>query len=230
MRKPGAPTVPNLAVSDLPPPVRTFGGGGTASDLSFVGAAKAFFPVGESVSIYGGLNLANGISPGAFVFNPRGLSTSPVGADRGTVLVGGDLYVKWKPPNIAEGYDSLAWQTEAIFRHFNAGDGLPDEWDGGLYSQLVYQFARRWALGVRGDLIGIPTSTVVGRTVRGATSLTFQPSEFARVRAYLEAENTGTGSDVSSRGQLIPTPSPGTAVAAFLQLEISIGAHGAHPF
>jgi hypothetical protein len=50
------------------------------------------------------------------------------------------------------------------------------------------------------------------------------------VRGYLEAENTGIGSNVSAAGQLIPAANPGTAVAAFLQLEISIGAHGAHPF
>ena len=139
-------------------------------------------------------------------------------------------WVDGKPANVSGGYHSLAWQTEAIFRHFASGDGLPDEWDGGMYSQIVYQFSRRWLLGVRGDLIGIPTSTVAGRTVRGSTSLTFQASEFARVRGYLEAENTGTGSNVSSQGQLIPSPTVGTAVAAFLQLEISIGAHGAHPF
>ena len=228
VRRPGAPANPSLAAADLAPPVRSFGGG-SASDLAFVGAAKAFFPLAESVSVYGGLNVANGVSPGAFVFSPAGPSTT-VGANRGTLLVGGDLYLKWKPPNIAEGYDSLAWQSELIFRHLAAGDGLPDEWDGGAYSQLVYQFARRWSVGVRGDLIGIPTSTVLGRTVRGATSLTFQASEFARVRGYLEAENTSAGSNVSSAGQLIPAATPGTAVAAFLQLEISIGAHGAHPF
>lgn len=228
VRKPNAPAVPTLAVADLPPPVHSFGGG-SASDLTFVGAAKAFFPLGEEVSAYAGLNLANGTSPGVFVANPNGPANT-LGAARGAVLVGGDLYVKWKPPNVSQGYDSLAWQTEAFFRHFNAGNSLPDEWDGGMYSQLVYQLSRRWALGVRGDLIGIPTSTVLGRTVRAATSLTFQPSEFARVRGYLEAENSGTGSDVSSQGQLIPTATPGTAVAAFLQLEVSIGAHGAHPF
>lgn len=227
VRRPDAGSVPALGADDPAPPVRTFGGG-TASDLTFVGAAKAFFPIGEEVSVYAGLNLANGSSPGAYTFAPAGTATS--GSNRSTILTGADLYVKWKPPNVAEGYDSLAWQSEVLFRHFAAGGGLPDEWDGGLYSQVVWQLSRRWLLGVRGDLIGLPTSTVLGRAIRGSTSLTFQASEFARVRGYLEAENTSQGSSVSSQGQLIPAATPGTAVAAFLQLEVSIGAHGAHPF
>jgi len=58
--------------------------------------------------------------------------------------------------------------------------------------------------------------------------VTFQMSEFARVRAYLEAEHNGSGP--SAPGLSLASVQPGDAVAAFLQLEISIGAHGAHPF
>jgi hypothetical protein len=57
------------------------------------------------------------------------------------------------------------------------------------------------------------------------TSLTFQASEFARIRGYLEAEHAGMSSSA-----LLPAVQPEWAPAAFLQLEISIGAHGAHPY
>ena len=232
VRRPSTPDQPVPVGADeqaIPPPVSTFGGG-TASDLSYVGAAKAFAELSDDWSVYGGLNVAKGISPGIFI--PASTGTYALGANRGTVLLGGDLYVKWKPANVSGGYHSLAWQTEAIFRHFSDGDGLPGEWDGGLYSQIVAQVSRRWFVGVRGDLLGLPTSSVLARTAREAISLTFQPSEFARVRAYLEAEqaNLAAGSGPVPAGQLIPTLTPGTAVAAFLQLEISIGAHGAHAF
>jgi hypothetical protein len=55
--------------------------------------------------------------------------------------------------------------------------------------------------------------------------LTWQLSEFARIRIYGEVRY----------GQrflpLDPTPrSPRLSEAAFLQLEAAIGAHGAHPF
>jgi hypothetical protein len=77
---------------------------------------------------------------------------------------------------------------------------------------------------------------VLGRTLRGALSLTFQPSEFARVRGYAAVENSSSSSDPVSFGDaatatsFIPVAQPGTALVAFLQLEISIGAHGAHPY
>jgi hypothetical protein len=49
------------------------------------------------------------------------------------------------------------------------------------------------------------------------------------VRAYLEGEHVG-----STAARLLPTATaaanPSTSFAAYLQLEYSIGAHGAHPF
>jgi hypothetical protein len=65
---------------------------------------------------------------------------------------------------------------------------------------------------------------VLGRTERIGASITFQGSEFSRVRAYLEAEHA------DGSAALLPAVQPGWAPAAFLQLEYSIGAHGAHPF
>jgi hypothetical protein len=150
----------------------------------------------------------------------------PYGRSRDTVLLGADLYLKWKPVNVAGGYNSVAIQAEAIFRHFAAGDGLDSEWDGGFYAQVVAQVARRWFLGVRGDFIGAPTSSVIARTLRGSASITFQASEFARVRVYGEYERA----NLQTATSLLPAVRPGDGLAAFLQLEISIGAHGAHPF
>jgi hypothetical protein len=85
---------------------------------------------------------------------------------------------------------------------------------------------------VRGDLIGLPASSVTARTLRGSTSITFQASEFARVRLYGEYEkaNLSFGNESVTPGALLPAVRPGDGLAAFLQLEISIGAHGAHPF
>ena len=109
----------------------------------------------------------------------------------------------------------------------NQGQTLADEWDGGAYAQVVAQFARRWFVGLRGDLIGLPSSSVTARTARGALSVTFQGSEFMRVRAYAEVEK---GNLSFGDATVVPVVTPDWAPAAFLQLEISIGAHGAHPF
>jgi hypothetical protein len=203
----------------FPQPVPSFGSDASARP-TLAAEAKAFFPFGDALSLYAGLNFASGKSAGL----SRG-DAGTTGVGRETQLYGADVYLKWKPPNVAEHYGSLAFQAEAILRHSGSGDGLADEWDGGAYAQIVAQFARRWFLGVRGDIVGVPSSTILARTERVGTSLTFQASEFARIRGYLEAEHAGMSSSA-----LLPAVQPEWAPAAFLQLEISIGAHGAHPF
>jgi hypothetical protein len=202
----------------IPQPVPSFGAESSRRP-TLAAEAKIFFPLGESWSLYGGASFAAGESAGLSTGETR-----TVGAGRESQLYGGDVYLKWKPPNVVQGYTSLMFQAEAILRHLGAGDTLADEWDGGAYAQIVAQFARRWFLGIRGDLVGIPSSSVLARTERMGASLTFQASEFARVRGYLEAEHA------DGSAALLPSVQPEWAPAAFLQLEISIGAHGAHPF
>jgi hypothetical protein len=209
-------------------PVATFG-----ADFSrrptLAGEAKAFFPFGDEWSLFVGASVASGESPGL----NTGISCTPIpcpdlatfGARRDTALIGGDVYLKWKPANVSGGYTSVAFQAEAMFRHFSAGNRLPDEWDGGFYAQVVTQVARRWFIGARYDLVGLPTSSVMARTQRYSASLTFQASEFSRLRAYAELEQVS-----DAGGALLPAIAAKSAPAAFLQLEISIGAHGAHPF
>jgi hypothetical protein len=205
----------------VPDPVRTFGADGPRRP-TVTTEAKLFLPFGEEWSLYSGLSFASGKSPGLLV-----TTDTTAGAGRDTQLFGADFYLKWKPANVSESYSSLALQAEAVLRHFAAGDGLADEWDGGAYAQIVSQFARRWFLGLRGDLIGMPSSSVTARTARGALSLTFQGSEFMRIRAYAEVEK---GNLSFADASVVPVVTPDWAPAAFLQLEISIGAHGAHPF
>src|SRR5437763_4592767 len=222
----------SLAAPDIPPgpdspvdPVASFGGG-SATDLTYAAEAKYFVPVGEEWSVYGGFNFATGVSPGFLRANDAG--TFP-GAGRRSDLFGADLYVKWKPPNVVQGYTSVAWQTEAVWRRLGSAGGVGEEWDGGPYSPAVVQARRNWFIGVRGDVLGLPTSSVLGRTQRGSASLTWQGSEFARVRIYAETEHVGSGG-----GPFLPTATagavPSTSFATYLQVEYSIGAHGAHPF
>jgi hypothetical protein len=183
-------------------------GGGPPTDLTYAIELKTFAPIGESVSIYGGLNTAIGRSPGLVADN----GTEQLSGARSR-LYGADLYVKYKPPNVVDGYFNLAWTTEYIFR--TLGSGPTALGDGGFYSQLVVQVARRWLVGVRQDVLGLPTSSVQPRVYRTSGSLTFVTSEFARLRLYGEREIVSGAPDRS---------------AGYLQLEIAMGAHGAHPF
>src|SRR2546429_224363 len=84
----------------------------TSTRPTLAAEAKAFFPLGESWSVYSGLNFASGKSPG---FSLGDAGTTGVG--REAQLYGADLYLKWKPISVARGYESLALQAEAIVRH-----------------------------------------------------------------------------------------------------------------
>ena len=207
----------------IPAPVASFGAE-RARRPTLAAEAKVFFPFGDEWSLYGGFSFASGKSPGV-----APTADTTLGVGRETQLFGADAYLKWKPANVAQGYTSLAFQAEAILRHLAEGDGIGDAWDGGAYAQVVAQFARRWFLGVRGDFIGVPSSSLTARTARGAVSLTWQGSEFARVRAYAELEK-GNISFGDGSGSLLPALQPDWAPAVYLQIELSIGAHGAHPF
>jgi hypothetical protein len=70
-------------------------------------------------------------------------------------------------------------------------------------------------VGARFDVTGLPAGPSLPRRYGYAGSLTFAPSEFSRFRLYLQ-ELTGAG---------VPSTTVG-----FLQAEISMGAHGAHPY
>ena len=190
--------------------VATFGGGGRANprNLTYTAVLEQFWELGEETSILLGANFATGRAfdcMGAVPCDPA-LAIEPR-----SYLYGGDLYFKWKPANAARTYSSLQWTTEFFARTLASGG--PTE--GAGYTEPVLQIARRLFIGARFDLTGLPSGPSVPRRYGYAGSLTFTPSEFSRVRLYAQ-ELTGAGV-------------PSTTVA-FLQVEYSMGAHGAHPF
>jgi len=215
-------------------PLQTFGGGGRAS-LSYVGSARAFFPVTDATSIYLGLSYARGKTSQS-VSDPT--AARPVADDAGHTLYdglgdnlyGADLYVKWKPVNQAETYASVAWQTEYFIRQLPSASVAGQsrrETEGGLYSQVVVQTARRLYFGLRGELLGAPAGDNLRREVAGAGSVTWALSEFSRLRLYGEVRRGHRFLPLEATGA---SADPRTAEALFLQLEAAIGAHGAHPF
>ena len=194
---------------DLVPGFETFGGGVRLGppNLTYTAELEQFWAPGEAHSIFLGLNFATGRSFNCLVGTTACL---PIDGPR-SFLYGGDLYYKWKPPNVSRTYLSVQWTTEYFVRVL-ADDG-PKE--GAGYSDFVLQFARRFYFGCRIDLVGAPDGPNLLRRYGYAGSLTFAPSEFSRLRLYLQ-ELAGPGV-------------PDTTVG-FLQAEYSIGAHGAHPF
>jgi hypothetical protein len=189
--------------------VATFGGGArlTPSNLTYTAVLEQFWELGEATSILLGANFATGRVYDCMMAVP---CDAALAAGPRSYLYGGDLYFKWKPPNQAQSYSSLQWTTEWFARTITSGG--PTE--GAGYTEPVAQIARRFYLGARFDLTGLPSGPNVPRRYGYAGSLTFAPSEFTRIRLY--------GQELVGGRQ--------SATVGFLQAEYSMGAHGAHPF
>jgi hypothetical protein len=184
--------------------VTTFGGGRRGPEsLAYTAVLEQFWALSDATSLQLGLNLATGVASEC--------ALPPCGEGRRDYLYGADLYVKWRPIEAAGELGSLSWSTEYFARSIAAGG--PTE--GAFYTEPVLQVEKRWFLGARLDLTGLPSGDNVPRRYGLAASVTFAPTEFSRLRLY---------------GQALAGPGVATALVGFLQVEFSMGAHGAHPF
>lgn len=193
-------------------PLATFGGG-TRKDLTYVGNVRTFVPFTDTTSLLLGVAVATG-KTSQLALPAGGTATDPVptaDADQRSVLYVADAYLRWRPLNVSQSFMSVAWTTEVMLRQLPSVGRL----EGALYSQLVWQVARRWFLGVRGEILGLPSGPTLPREYAASTAVTWQLSEFSRVRAHVEGRFPD-GADAR--------------MVAMLQFEISLGAHGAHPF
>src|SRR5436189_509928 len=84
--------------------------------------------------------------------------SNETGANSRTQIYGGDLVYKWKSAHAEGGFPFVKWQTEAMYRRFEAGRGANESFpvaetfhDRGLYSQVLWGFRKGWVAGVRGD-------------------------------------------------------------------------------
>ena len=198
------------ALSVSPGASPTFGGG-LRSSPTFLGNAKTFATLGESWSLFVGGTVATGHA------TPAGSTEGSTLDSNGprTWLAGGDLYLKYMPPNRVANYFALSLQSEYFWRHTLAAGTTAAMTDAGFYAQIVAQLARRWHLGARFDQLGIPASSIQAKGDRISGMAMFTPSEFSRLRLQVQREKVDAGSAIYE---------------ALLLLEFSIGAHGAHPF
>ena len=95
----------------------------------------------------------------------------------------------------------------------------------GAYLQAVYGLLPRVQLGARWDVAGLTNERVRGgakteydSSSRFTAALTFNPTEFSRVRAQYENASIRVDGGKESWGRFL------------LQLQLSLGAHGAHSF
>lgn len=154
------------------------------------------------------------------------------GADARTQIYGADLFYKWKPANAEGGWPFVKWQSEVIYRRFEAGRGLAEAFpvaetfhDWGAYSQVIWGFHKGWAAGLRGDFVSNDDSPVTTDPMRRSRSrissdLSWYPSEFSKLRLQYNH-------DFLRSTDLLPQADEDSF---FLMYEISLGAHGAHKY
>jgi hypothetical protein len=158
--------------------------------------------------------------------------SNETGANSRTQIYGADVFYKWKSSHAEGGFPFVKWQTEAMYRRFEAGRGIDQSFpvaetfhDWGMYSQVLWGFKKGWVAGVRGDYLHMQDSRFTDDDDRQSRSrvsanLTWYPTEFSKIRLqynhdFLEENFFLAGRDVDS---------------VFLQFEFILGAHGAHKF
>ena len=154
---------------------------------------------------------------------------NPEGVLDGTGSIWGvDVVYKYDSPR-PYGAGDFVFQTEYLSRKRDLDViGTPDtvvSRQDGAYVQAVYGLLPRLQLAARCDLAG-PTNERVRAGVkteyetsrRWTGALTLNPTEFSRIRAQYNRGETFVGGEKEAYDQF------------FLQVQFSIGAHGAHKF
>ena len=197
----------------------------------FVGYVKSSLEAGELVALFGGSfahgknRLNDGIDEDP-AENPDGS-----GIYGNTSIYGGDLTLKY----LIASYRYLSLQTEYLYRttcgdrYDNTGGIISlDKKQSGLYSQLVYRISLRWRTGLRYELLqknkistGDRQADLPENLSRYTAMLEYNPTEFSRLRLQYSHDLSG---------YLDGGASPRVNNELLLQLNITIGAHGAHSF
>ncbi|MDQ6625958.1 MAG: TonB-dependent receptor [Verrucomicrobiota bacterium] len=187
-------------------------------DFVYIPRVESSFNPSDTQTVLGGLS-------GAF-------GSNETGGHARTQIYGADLLYKWKSSHAEGGFPFVKWQTEAMYRRFEAGRGIDQTFpisetfhDWGLYSQVIWGFKKGWTAGLRGDYLHMSDSAVTDDDVRQTRSrisanLTWYPTEFSKLRLqynhdFLQENEFLAGRDVDS---------------VFFQFEFILGAHGAHKF
>jgi hypothetical protein len=198
----------------------------------FTGFMKIAPDAGYSNAVQGGVSFGRSRSHQEVFTTGEGLLDEALD---GTAWFAGTDWV-WRHDSPRPfGRGDLAMQGEYLYRRRDLaavalGDptiigGAPfTATQDGLYAQATYGVAQRWTLGGRVDIVGLTNrietesgTTDHGRSRRYSAALTFNPTEFSRLRAQYNIGEVRKGERHAFQ-QL------------YVQFQMSLGAHGAHRF
>src|SRR5213596_223885 len=158
--------------------------------------------------------------------------SNETGANSRTQIYGADLLYKWKSSHAEGGFPFMKWQTEFMYRRFQAGHGADDSFpvaetfhDWGMYSQVMWGFKKGWVAGIRGDYVHMQNSMFTDNLDRQSrwrlsANLTWYPTEFSKIRLQYNQDFLKENFFLSGR----------EVESIFLQGEFILGSHGAHKF
>lgn len=200
----------------------------------YTGYIKTSFDLGDMVILAG--------SSGAFGktrlnnnLDEEGVAGNALYGD--SYIVGGDLTLKYQFDSIR----FLSLQSEYLYRRIkgdyyeeNASDISEecsiDKKQSGFYLQLAAKPAKRWRFGVRYDLLHLNRVKQAGNNLdipeslpRYSAMAEFNPTEFSRFRIQYNLDKSnyaGDGSEFKRK----------TNHELIFQVNLAIGAHGAHSF
>jgi len=173
-------------------------------ELSYVGHLRGYQDITENTNIDLGVSFARG-------HNPAGIVEGGDVSRFMTSLWGGDATIRWRPLKRSI-YRSFVGRSEFVWSGRNQPGGAQRAF--GYYVSGDYQFARRWFAGLRYDWSKQASDALL--VDKGQSAIfTYWPSEFSQIRGQYRRTQYAVGP---------------TANEFLMQLQFSIGAHGAHPF
>jgi hypothetical protein len=176
----------------------------TPGDLAYVAHLRGYHDLTENANIDVGASFARG-------HNDSGIAEDVDAGHFVTNLFGTDATFRWKPLRRSI-YRSFVGRSEVIWSRRNQLDG--SQHAAGFYVSGDYQLARRWFAGARYDR-SAHGDDVLRRDRGQSFLLTYWPSEFSQLRGQYRRTRFADGQHANE---------------LLLQLQFSIGAHGAHAF
>ena len=158
--------------------------------------------------------------------------SNETGANSRTQIYGADLLYKWKSSHAEGGFPFVKWQTEFMYRRFEAGRGADKSFpvaetfhDWGFYSQVLWGFKKGLVAGIRGDYVHMQDSMFTDDLDRQSrwrlsANVTWYPTEFSKIRLQYNQDFLQENFFLSAR----------EVESIFLQWEFILGSHGAHKF
>jgi hypothetical protein len=199
----------------------------TATNV-YTGFMKASFDIGNLSVLLG----VSGACGGTRINHEIDVVDEGHGVDARTSLLDGELTLKYA----IDSYRYISWQSEYLYRnmkgdYLNNNSGTLEVNDlekkqSGFYTQLVIKPAMLWRIGARYEMLQMNDIKIGGlaqdvdeNLSKSSAMIDYSPSEFSFIRIQYNFDKTKYKSDeVKVNHEVI------------LQMNMAIGAHGAHSF